>query len=383
MDTILIFIDWFEPGYKAGGPISSNVNLIYNLKSHFVFKVLTRDVDYMEKVPYKNIQPNKWINLDGYEVFYFNRSKLSFKNLKKIVQETSFDVVYINGIYSWFFSVLPLIILRFYKKRVIVSTRGMLSPHALGIKSMRKKSFLLAARLLKLYKGVIFHATNDEEAQHIKSVIGERCNIRVAPNLSKISNKRNNYIAKVPGELKLAYLARIAPEKNTLYALEVLNSVCTNNSNIKIQFSIYGTIYNHSYWNECKAIISNLPPNIQVIYHGSVEPRDIPDLFSKYHFLFQPSLGENYGHSIVESILNGCPVIISDQTPWRNLQNIENPVGWDVPLTEFNTFTEIITYCVGMNQIQYNSMVDNTYLYSKDKINNADVISLYLDLFSN
>ena len=25
---VLIFIDWFAPGYKAGGPITSNVNIV-------------------------------------------------------------------------------------------------------------------------------------------------------------------------------------------------------------------------------------------------------------------------------------------------------------------------------------------------------------------
>ena len=28
---VLIFIDWFKPGYKAGGPTTSNVNIVDHL----------------------------------------------------------------------------------------------------------------------------------------------------------------------------------------------------------------------------------------------------------------------------------------------------------------------------------------------------------------
>ena len=49
---ILIFIDWYLPGYKAGGPIQSVANLVANLKEEFEFSIVTRDTDYCEKLPY-------------------------------------------------------------------------------------------------------------------------------------------------------------------------------------------------------------------------------------------------------------------------------------------------------------------------------------------
>ena len=30
---------------------------------------------------------------------------------------------------------------------------------------------------------------------------------------------------------------------------------------------------------------------------------------------------ENFGHVIVESWQNGCPVLISENTPWKNLES--------------------------------------------------------------
>jgi hypothetical protein len=59
--NILIFIDWFLPGYKAGGPISSNANLIAHLGLEYKFFVITRNTDYCETKPYENIAPLAWI----------------------------------------------------------------------------------------------------------------------------------------------------------------------------------------------------------------------------------------------------------------------------------------------------------------------------------
>ena len=70
--TVLIFIDWFLPGYKAGGPIRSVANLITHLRNDFKFLVITRNTDYCETIPYKEIQSDQWNILpDGIRVYYF------------------------------------------------------------------------------------------------------------------------------------------------------------------------------------------------------------------------------------------------------------------------------------------------------------------------
>jgi len=43
-----------------------------------------------------------------------------------------------------------------------------------------------------------------------------------------------------------------------------------------------------------------------------------------------PSLTENFSYTVLESLQAGIPVLISDQTPWRDLQS--QRVGWDLPL---------------------------------------------------
>jgi glycosyltransferase involved in cell wall biosynthesis len=42
------------------------------------------------------------------------------------------------------------------------------------------------------------------------------------------------------------------------------------------------------------------------------------EILHKYDLFILPTLNENFGHSIVESLSVGTPVLISDNTPWRS-----------------------------------------------------------------
>ena len=363
---ILIFIDWFLPGYKAGGPISSNANLVDHLKDEFEFYIITRDTDYCETKPYPGLNSDTWNVLpNGANVYYVSAPKLGIKNLIKICKTIDFDLVYVNGIYSLYFSLFPLVYFKYFtKKKVVVAGRGMISDHTFSSKKGKKKIFYSFAKYIQLYKGITFHATNGEEANQIRKNVGFNGTVKVAPNLPPkhiTTVKRNG--TKKPGELRLVSIARISPEKNTLFALQVLEASLLLSPFCLLTFDLYGTIYNQSYWNECLEVIQRFPSNIKVNFCGPLEKEKIQSMLKEYHFLFMPSQGENYGHAIVESFMAGCPVIISDRTPWKNLQNCQLsiinyqlPVGWDIPLDEPERFAEVIQYCARMDQDEYDTL---------------------------
>jgi glycosyltransferase involved in cell wall biosynthesis len=125
------------------------------------------------------------------------------------------------------------------------------------------------------------------------------------------------------------FISRISPKKNLLFALRMLQSVLGD-----ISFDIYGPIEDARYWNRCEKAIGTLPPNVRVKYMGMVEHEKVGEVFAEHDLFLFPTLGENYGHVICEALSAGCPVLISDQTPWRHLQ--EEGAGWDIPLAEMN-----------------------------------------------
>src|ERR1051326_2221308 len=156
---ILLFIDWFTPGFRAGGPIASCVNLIDHLRYEFDFFVVTSDKDYMSDVPYKEIERDKWNVLhNGTCVFYFSERNLSKTAMKELIASLPFDKVYLNGIFSKKFTLLPLkLISNDKRKNIVVAARGMLAPSALNIKRNKKKIFLLYAKMTGLFSGITFH----------------------------------------------------------------------------------------------------------------------------------------------------------------------------------------------------------------------------------
>ncbi|MES2838124.1 MAG: glycosyltransferase [Bacteroidota bacterium] len=369
---VLVFIDWFLPGFKAGGPTRSLANMIDFLHDEIDFYVVTRSTDYLQAESYKNVEVNKWTKNCNSNIYYISPDNLSYSTIKNIIKSTDCDMIYINGVYSYYFSILPVLFSK--NKKRLVAARGMLAKTAIEIKSTKKSLFLKLAKTLGWYKNVIFHSTNVNELQDIKNVFSNN-EVLIAPNFpKKISLKNFVQKPKQSGELRLFSLARIAPEKNLLFALQTLQ-----NSKQTISFDIFGSVYNQEYWQQCLKVITNLPSNIKVNYKNEIEPEKVNEVISNYHFLYLPTLGENFGHSIFESFTAGVPVIISDKTPWRNLE--EKKCGFDLPLETESKFTEVIDKLALQSQDEYNLFSQGALVFANEFINNKEIKQQNLNLF--
>ena len=144
-------------------------------------------------------------------------------------------------------------------------------------------------------------------------------------------------------------------------------------------FHIYGPIEDIDYWEECKELTAKVPANVQVEYIGPKKYEDVQNVMMQYDLFFLPTLGENFGHVILEAFSAGCPVLISDQTPWRNLRNIH--AGWDIPLSEQETFINIIEMCTKMDDEQFSKWRKGALNYATSILNNADILEDNRNLF--
>jgi len=107
-----------------------------------------------------------------------------------------------------------------------------------------------------------------------------------------------------------------------------------------IDFDIIGPREDPIYWDECAALMAQLPANVRATYCGPVPPEKILDSLAGYDLLLLPSHGENYGHVIAEALSVGTRVLISTLTPWHALES--DGVGWDVDLADEQRYAEII-----------------------------------------
>lgn len=379
MKKILVFIDWYLPGYRAGGPIRSVANMVAHLADKYEFLIVTRNTDYMETIPYEGIKSNSWSKLsDNQSIYYISKDKLSIKKIKEIIKTTDFDIAYINGVYSFYFSILPLLLTRyFFKKKAIVAPRGMLSEQGLGVKSKRKKLFVLITRIIGLYKNAVIHISGNTERPDIEKLKLGQQKIAFALNFPPLLNSNTeHHREKKAGELELVYIARIAPEKNLVFALKCLQF---NEYEGDIYFDIYGAVYNNDYWEACNDLIKNMPSNIHVKYHGQLDNEKVTTTLQKYHFTFLPTKGESFGHSILESFMAGCPVIISNQTPWKDLKN--KGIGWEISLDNVDLFSKTIQEAILLDQDDYQLMSSKATEFAKNYFDLPQIIESYQSLF--
>src|SRR5262249_16327598 len=145
MTRIFTIVDWYLPGYKAGGPIRTISNLIELLGVEFDFFVLTRDRDFGDRASYPDLAKDAWTQIGTARVLY--AADLSLSSFRRCIREIQPDIIYLNS----FFSRLTIKILLLRRLRLIPSCpmvlapRGEFSQGALGIKQLRKKLFLSMA----------------------------------------------------------------------------------------------------------------------------------------------------------------------------------------------------------------------------------------------
>lgn len=371
---ICLTIDWYLPGTNSGGPVRSVANLVTAMPD-VDFYIITRNTDYCSTEPFMGIQPNTWVQMaPNVKVCYLENRHISKQKIQELILESGAQTLYISGIYSRAFSQWPVSIGKALKLKTVVAARGMLSPHALAVKPIKKYFFLSLMRWLNAYSHVHFHATSAQEADDIQKVLGANKNVKVISNLGRLEFIKPQAIDKKPQSLKLVSIGRIAPEKGTLVGLKALQSVKGN-----ITIDLYGTAYNSSYWEECKQIIASLPSNIQVSYHGPCPTDEVAGKLAAAHALLLPSEGENFGHSIVESLAQGRPVLISKHTPWQNLA--AQKAGWDVSATELPSAIQTL---VEMDQVTYQTWSEGAKTYHQMVIEEEqeNTIGAYKNLFA-
>ncbi len=377
MKKILILVDWFAPGYKAGGPIQSCVNICAALNGHYKIYVLTTDTDHGETAAYPGITTGEWIMdpLLNVAVYYLEKKTISAKKIKEQLLFVNADTIYLNHLFSPLFVVYPLW-LRLsgaITNRMVVCPRGALYESALDVKRYKKIPLLFVYKRMNIQKKVIFHATNQREQQAIGSYFpGSK--VVEADNLPNTKHPPFQSIKKEPGNIDCIFIARIVPIKNLVFLLKALQATVS-----KVTLTVVGPAENESYWQQCRDIIRTLPSTITVNYIGPKPNSELNSLIQQHHLFILPTTGENFGHVIFESFLAGRPVLISDQTPWLHLQ--KEHAGWDLSLQNMAAFTEVLDKVGNYNQDAFDVYAKGAWQYAANYINNKLSRQQYFKLF--
>jgi len=376
---ILIFSDWYTPGFKAGGPIQSCVNLVRFLSDQYRFYVVCGDRDLGDDQPYKNIPLDQWTTgPSGESVYYTDSRTLSRKLIRFFISELNPQAIYLNSMFSVPFTILPLYVCWQLKNRplIVLAPRGMLQAGALQLKATRKKIFLQLFRLLGWQRFIRFQATDAQERNDIRQYFPS-ASVHIAENIPNRLTAPPSPATKESGNLNLVFISRIHPKKNLLFLLQLLKEWP---GKAQLTLDIYGDAGDPAYESQCKVLAEQLAPGKCIHFMGPIENKQVFPTLAAYHAFVLPTRGENFGHAIFEALEAGKPVLISDQTPWQNLE--AGNAGWDIPLNQKERYWKALDQLAAMDQATYNHWSANARSLAQQYVEQAGFRTKYQVLFA-
>lgn len=100
--SIVSVVGVYYPGYKAGGILRTLINMVDHLSSYYNFYIITTDRDLDDNFAYKNITPDVWCEVGNAKVLYLSPSKKTTQNIIKILNEISYDLIFLNSFLNRF-----------------------------------------------------------------------------------------------------------------------------------------------------------------------------------------------------------------------------------------------------------------------------------------
>ena len=148
---ITVFTPSYPPAYLKGGPARSLHAIVEALAAEFRFSVVTSASDGKgTTAPMQSVDPCRWTKFGSATVWYDSKHRVRARTTVRLLRETQPQLVYLNSLFDYRFTILPLLIVRtiFWRLPVVLAPRGELSAGALALKRIKK----YAVRRIKRYK---------------------------------------------------------------------------------------------------------------------------------------------------------------------------------------------------------------------------------------
>ena len=364
--------EWYPPAYKAGGPIQSIYGMAVLLAKHAEVYVLAGNRDLGSETPMECASVEWTRSQNGVNVQYVDPNDIDAAFWRLKVDEIAPTHIHLNSLYSWKFSLLPLLVSTSTgTAAVVLAPRGMLGEAARSIKPMKKRLFLGVSKLARLFRGVTWHASTKFEANEVSGFLPNAL-VRIAQDLPLPAPSE---IASPPDDSwNIAVIGRIHRVKNLHFGLQ---AVLGAKASRPVTVNFIGPVEDPAYKVELERLASKNSA-VEVVFHGGMPPSELPPHFHAAHYLLSSTTQENFGHSIVEAWAHGCPVLISDRTPWRGLE--AHNVGWDWPLDESEWHTGLNT-ALTLNHAEWEAMSRAAREYFSERVQSAEAERANLALF--
>lgn len=378
MANIVVLTRGFPPLQSYGGPSVSINNIVKEVKFHN-FLIIANGYELNSNEVSQDVIPNTITQLaDNSSVIFQSHNSLNNRQILNLIEQNFIpDIVYTNSFFDFRQLRLSQIISDYFNIPLLIAPRGELEEGAMN----HKKNKLLVKKVyIEIFKKsynkfrTYFQATNEKEFQNIHKMLNfDKDKIAILENIpTQYIGIQNSKPKKVKNKLNITFISRIQKKKNLLYVLNILKSISVK---YQIKLDIYGPLENKDYWRECQEVIKILPKNIKVEYIGILEHDKVIDTLNKYDLFFFPTFSENFGHIIYEAISAECLILISDQTPWTDIN--ESKSGRALSLSDEKGFTNYLEYVAELEDSEYQDLLQKQNIYLEDKLNINSIIDTY------
>lgn len=370
--AIFVFSSYL-PAKRYGGPLKSIYNLVETTSDEFDYYIISQNHDFQQTELLPGIQPG-WNKVGKANVLYIDETDYSYENILGWMKECNAEMVYLCSVYYCQFNFPAVKAANTLGIPVLLAPRSDLLPNCIRHKFPKKFVYLIFLRIIQKYRGIWYHSTsNDETVSILKWMKTDKEHIVQLPNIASVPLDIQR-ISKVKDELRMVYIGRVHPRKNLKYAVECLAKVKG-----KVSLDVYGAMEDEIYWKECETIAVRMDEDKELKYCGVLSPLEVQIKYYQYDCLFFPTFNENYGHVIVESIIAGCPALISrGTTPW---DDYDGKGGFCRELEKPEDFVEVIEKLISLDKNDYDELADKNRTYALTHFNNTKLCQQYKDMF--
>jgi glycosyltransferase involved in cell wall biosynthesis len=372
---VLIVYHTYLPSEFAMGPVSAIRHLIECMAGNFDIRLLTLNHDFI--TGRKLFPDDHHIDASGpATIEYLPRGWAGLKILFRRLRD-SHDVLEIHSGFDRHVAIPALALTRLglvNGKQAFHSPHGIFLPIDMSRGAFKKRLYCAIADIVNLYSNVVHLASSPGEAADIRRWHRRPQRIIemphfVDPRLARNSPPRR---MKRPQSLKIAFAGRITLQKNFLFALEVIRAL-----GVASTLDVFGET-DPDYWLACKLALKAGTGLCNVTFHGQVPQQQLQDTLPDYDVLFHPTSGENFGYSIIEALSLGVPVLLSDKSPWLDVEKYD--AGWVLPVSDRAAFVDRLTSIFHMGD-EWQTLRDGALKYAREKVDNGHSTKLRTALY--
>jgi len=177
--------------------------------------------------------------------------------------------------------------------------------------------------------------------------------------------------------LKICYFGRIAEDKGIDVLVKAIKEV--NSRQLTIRLDIYGD-YNSEYANKLKGLVKNLGIK-NIHFMGFVSGNEVDNTFKNYHFSVIPSKWyDNMPNSLIESCINGVPVIVSKIGSLDELIE-DNKNGFTFESSNSKSLAHKLESLFEIDEKEYNRLSKNAFnwirMYSDKETHYKNLLNIF------